>query len=426
MRIAVIGAGCAGLGSAYYLRNSEYEIEIHEQADVIGGLSGSFEWHGFRLDAAPHRFFSRDEQLLEEVLALVPMRKVMRRSKVYLQGKWIQDPVNPVELVFKFFPRSLGLVRDYLFRKPSAEDSFESLVLSRYGAGLNRIFFKPYSEKLFGIPADQISAAWGRRKIRVGGFLDMLKRNTRVYFSHYYYPLEGGYGAICRKLYEGLSAEVRLESKLVGISVEDGGGKYVCHFDHKGKRESREYDMVISSLPITDLAQLFDFDMSLRFRPAKLVYLLINKVRVTPNQWFYFADSEHIINRVAEFKNIASEGFPPDQTVLCCEATSLERFSVDRVIEEMTGQGYIKPQDVLDHRVRTLDYAYPIYHKGYEEELDRVEGFFAQYPRLYRIGRHALFVHKELDEILLDAKHMTKAILAGGDATSWRSPDPDY
>jgi UDP-galactopyranose mutase len=193
MRIGIFGAGIAGLAVAWLLGDSA-DVCVHEASGEIGGLARSFKWHGFNCDLAPHRFFTRDEALLRQVMALVPMRRIERRSGIRLRGHWIQDPVSIIEVLFKCMPLdSTRIVWHYLLRSRQDEDSFEALVLNNYGKGLNDLFFKPYSEKLFGIPASEISPSWGRRKIRVSGFRDLVRRDPRLYFKHFYYPTENGY-----------------------------------------------------------------------------------------------------------------------------------------------------------------------------------------------------------------------------------------
>jgi protoporphyrinogen oxidase len=411
MKIGILGAGIAGLASAYFLRDSFPDIQVHEASHEVGGLARSFRWHGFDCDIAPHRLYTQDHEILEELLALVPMARVRRRSQIYLQGKWIRDPVNAAEMVLKFFPaRSARIVWHYLFRREHGDASFESLVLTRFGAGLNEMFFKPYSEKLFGIPSNEISAEWGRRKIRVAGLRDMVRRQSKLYFKDFYYPQRGGYGAISERLYEAVKNSVRLNSRLV--AVERDGNKYVCRFvDENGASHTTEFDTLVTSLPLNTFARLFGLELNLRFRPARITYLLIDRERVTDNHWFYFADRDFILNRVAEFKNFVNAGLPAGRTVLCCEVTEIENFSVERVVSELTDTGIIKPSDVLDTKVIELDHAYPVYDLGYEGEMLRAQDFFAAHPRVHHVGRHAQFAHKDIDEIFDEAKRVARRIV---------------
>ncbi|MBA3322104.1 MAG: FAD-dependent oxidoreductase [Pyrinomonadaceae bacterium] len=408
MRIGILGAGVAGLSCAYFLRREFPDLQVHEASGHVGGLARSFRWHGFDCDLAPHRLFTSDEALLKELLALLPMNRVTRRSRIFLQGVWIRDPVNAAEMVLKLHPAlSLKIVWHYLFRRRYHRlpvDNFESLILNKFGSGLNELFFKPYSEKLFGIPASEISADWGRRKIRVAGLRDMWRRDTKLYFQDFYYPRRGGYGAICERLHEDVRPLVRLDSKLIAVSQSDGGGVYRCEFATVEGTRIEEFDVLISTLPLPFFAGLLGLDLRLRFRPAKITYLLLNRPRATDNQWFYFADREFIINRVAEFKNFAGDEAPADHTVLCCEVTATEDYSPARVIAELEQAEVLDRREVLDTKIIDLPYAYPIYDHSYDEQTRRARDFFAQHPRIHHVGRQAQFAHRDVDEIFEEAK----------------------
>lgn len=418
MKIGILGAGVAGLSSAYFLRKEFPDLEVHEASGQVGGLARSFRWHGFDCDLAPHRLYTTDEVLLREMLALVPMKRVRRRSRIYLRGKWIRDPVNAAEMVVRFFPRtSLHMVWHYLVRRRQhGEDSFEALVLARFGAGLNELFFKPYSEKLFGIPASEISADWGRRKIRVAGLRDMVRRRSKLYFRDFHYPRAGGYGAISERLYSEVKDCVRLDSRLVGVSPSDGGG-YQCRFaDAAGAERVENFDLLVNTLPLNLFASLFGLDLSLSFRPARITYLLVNRPRVTENHWFYFADRDFMINRVAEFKNFVDDNAPADKTVLCCEVTDLREFSVGRVVSELERAGVLQAGEVIDSKVIEIAHAYPVYDRGYEAQMLRAREFFAAHPRIHHVGRHAQFAHKDVDEIFDAAKRLAGRIVSDRDS----------
>lgn len=412
MRIGILGAGIAGLSAGYFLRDKVEDLQIHEASGHVGGLARSFRWHGFDCDLAPHRLFTNDEELLKEILALVPMEKKRRKSRIFLQGRWIQDPVNAVEMVLKFLPfRSLELVWTYLLHKKHHEENFESMVLSKFGSGLNKMFFKPYSEKLFGIPANEISASWGRRKLRVGGLKDMIRRNSKLYFKYFYYPKKGGYGTICESIHQKVKQYVNLGSRLVAVQPLPENSGYRCRFSRHGSIVEEEFDVLITSLPLSFFAKLLGLDLKLRFRPARLTYFLLNRKHATDNHWFYFADRAYLINRVAEFKNFADNGLPEDKTVICCEVTQVERYSKAKVVAELKSVGILEEGDILDMKTIDIQHAYPIYDVSYEEQMKRSEQFFALHPNIYHVGRHAQFAHKDIDEIFDDAKEVTAQVL---------------
>lgn len=417
MRIGIIGGGIGGLSAAYFLRRTEHEIELHEASDETGGMARSFQWHGFDCDVAPHRLYTDDEDVLNELLALVPMNRLRRTSRIHLQGRWIQDPVNAIEIMAKFLPwRSLQIGWSFLRHPDVGEDSFESMVLSKFGSGLNDLFFKPYSEKLFGIPADQISPEWGRRKLRVSGFKDMIRRNTKLYFKSFYYPVTGGYGTICDALYNAVAGQVRFQSRLLAMEPRPQGG-YRCTFERttgdQVETVEREYDVVISTLPVSQTADFIGESLDLSFRAADIYYLLVDKRQVSDNHWFYLADGKEdfCLNRVSEFRNFSKTQPDVNQTVLCCEVTATELGSEERVIEELARVGLLRPDQVLDTMKIHVPMAYPVYDLASDDEMARMAEIFAERPDLHLLGRNAQFTHRDVDEIYDEARRVVNDIL---------------
>jgi protoporphyrinogen oxidase len=409
MNVGILGGGIAGLAVAWFLGDSA-SVYLHEASEVVGGLARSFKWHGFDCDIGPHRFFTVDEGLLREVQALVPLRRFTRNSRIRLRGRWIRDPVNIFEVLYKFMPiESARILWQYARRPTGGEDSFEALVLKNYGSGLNELFFKPYSEKLLGIPSSEISPSWGRRKIRVSGFRDLVRRDPRLYFRHFYYPAENGYGAIADRLYADVRHTVHLQSRVVAVTPLASGG-YECRFEGAAGSTTDRFDILVSTLPLPELGTLLGCQLRLRFRPMTLLYLLVGVDRVSDCQWCYFADRDVVVNRVAEFKHFGRD-LPQGRTVLCCEITDLDRFSVARVIDELSQADFLPPRaPILDTKIIRLRSAYPIYDRSYDSEIGLARKALAAHPRIYRIGRQAEFEHEDVDEILERAKRLVAAL----------------
>lgn len=413
MRIGILGGGIGGLASAYFLEGSGAEPRVFEASGIIGGLARSFRWHGFDCDIGPHRLYTDDTALLEEIKTLVPLNRLRRKSRIYIRGRWIRDPVNVLDLIVKFFPRvSIGIVLGYLGRKSYPPDHFEHVVLSRFGRGLNQLFFKPYSEKLFGIPADTISANWAQRKLRIGGWKDLVRKSSKLYFDYFHYPKSGGYGAISQGVYERVRERVQLNTPLTAIELLTGGKGYRCSFAVDGKTVTEEFDVIVSTLALPLLGRMLGTEINLRARPARFTYLLLGKPRASDYQWFYFADKDFIINRVSEYKNFGAAGLPEGKTVLCCEVTELDRFSVEEIIRELEVAGILKAGEVEDILTLDVPNAYPLYGLEYDSEIAKAATFFARHPRIFHVGRHAQFAHKDIDEVMGDAKEAARLIRA--------------
>jgi cellulose synthase (UDP-forming) len=416
MRVGVMGAGIGGLTVARLLRDSGHEVTVYEANDHCGGLAASFTWHGVACDFGPHRFLPDDPTIVEEVATLVPLRTVVRSSRIRLRGRWVREPINPIELVFKFLPREgLGLVWHFVTRNRKGPDgNFDEQSLARFGKGLTNLFFRPYSEKLFGIPATEISPGWGRRKLRAAGIKDLLKKRSRLSFSEFWYPARGGYGAIADALEAQVHDRVRYQHRLQSLTPTRSGGYEAEFTTAAGEVVDAEFDVVVSTLPGPLIARMLGTEVELRFRSLDLYYLHIAKPRVTQYHWFYFADGldRSVVNRVTEFTNFGTPSDDPFTTVICCEVTETDMGSLDRVIGELVGAGLIEESDVLDHTVVHVRNAYPIYDLASDDEQPRMTELFARHPNLFHVGRSANFAHEDIDEVYVEARGVVEELRA--------------
>jgi len=317
--------------------------------------------------------------------------------------------------------KALGIAFSYLsavIKRADTGNSFDSYVQAKFGNGLNEIFFQPYAEKLFGIPADKISASWGESKVRVSGVKDMLRRNTKLYFDKFYYPNENGYGAFVDHLYAETADKVSLATELCELSYEEG--IYTAKFENAaGEVEQKEFDIVINTIPVSRLAKAMSYENNLHFRGAKLVYLLVNKPQLMSQQWVYFVDREYPINRMAEFKNFSpasSSNNVAENTVICAEVTDHQRYSDEELVAAVSDQlvslDMLNSDDIIDHKIIPISHAYPVYDLAYEKEKQRLDTLFDAMPNIHFIGRQAQFMHQDIDEIYASAKTIVSGLLA--------------
>ena len=416
MRIAVLGGGISGLSLGWLLKQSGWAPTIFERQSTCGGLARSFQWHGFNCDIAAHRLYTSNKTTLETLSALVPLVCNIRQSKIFIDGKWITDPVNPIELAVKFFPKpGMSFVWDYLNKdsKPNiAAASFDSFTLGKYGQSLTEFFFRPYTEKIFGIPANEISTAWATQKIRVSGVLDMIKRNTKTYFNHFYYPKEGGYGAFCQSLYQKIQDNVRLSTSVKALHVDQDKVVGITYETEAGEK-TEEFDAVVSTLPITILARLLGLPVHLQFQPVSLVYLLMDQERVSPNHWVYFAHKNFLMNRVSEFKNFSDYGVPKDKTVICAEVTMKHPHDniIEKVTHDLDSVDFIQKEKVIDSLLLNEQFGYPIYNRNYEDQLSIAKSKIQGYSNLFLTGRNATFTHMDIDDNFESAKNLHDNLL---------------
>lgn len=410
-QVIVLGAGIAGLSCARHLKQRGVDVLVLEKQPYVGGLARSFDWHGFSCDFAAHRLFSRDEAALEQLTALVPMHEHARRSQIYFNGKWMNDPLDIGQLLLSDNPwRGWRIVRDYFGRPRQLPDSsFANYVIGRYGHELYDYFFRPYTEKLFGINGADISVSWARTKVRLASPFDRFKTSTKKKFKSFYYPKVGGYGAICDTMAAELGDCVRLNSLITDL-WHDGEQITQVVVTQNGQRELLSADFVISTLPLTVTGRLLGHPVDLDYRGVNAVYLWLNKRFASPNHWLYFMDDDIVINRMVEFKQLSATDKPADTTVVCAEVTRDVDNPVEQVIADLCRIGFVTPDEILDAMVHFERFAYPVYRAEYETTVGQTTQALAQWHNLRLVGRAAEFKHREADDNFAEATRVAQAV----------------
>ena len=304
--VIIIGAGPAGLTAAYELLErggAEYAVTVLEESQAFGGISRTVRHNGNRMDIGGHRFFSKDDRVVdwwEKFMPLqgapsmddrilgrdVPLKaggpdpeacdEVMltrrRVSRIYYHKKFFDYPVRMNANTI----RNMGLATtmeagmSYLaataHKRP--EDSLENFYINRFGKKLYSMFFESYTEKLWGRHPREISAAWGAQRVKglsIRAILaDMLRKlrpgkgdKSKVETSlieEFSYPKYGP-GQLWETVAERarqLGADIRLGCRVTGLDVEDGRVKSV-RYEEGGVERAQAADIVISSMPIKDL-----------------------------------------------------------------------------------------------------------------------------------------------------------------------------
>ena len=219
-KVIIIGAGPAGLTAGYELlkeNNKEYDVVILEEDTRIGGISKTVNVDGNRMDLGGHRFFSKDEEIMDFWKELMPLQgelsfddKRLEREKPLEAGgpnpetedrvMLVRDRVSRIYYLKKFFdyPVSLklktftnmGLIRTIkagfsylksLFVKKE-ETSLENFYINRFGKVLYSMFFEKYTEKLWGRHPSQISADWGAQRVKGLSITAVLKDGFKKLF----------------------------------------------------------------------------------------------------------------------------------------------------------------------------------------------------------------------------------------------------
>jgi protoporphyrinogen oxidase len=183
-RVLIIGGGPSGLVATYDLSKRKIPAVCLEADRMVGGISRTIEYKGFRFDVGGHRFFTKIQainDLWQEILGDEFLKRP-RLSRIYYNGKFFNYPLKPMNALLGLgLIASAQILGSYLQAKvvPSAEETtFEQWVTNRFGSKLYNVFFKTYTEKVWGVPCTEIRAEWAAQRIKGLSLYGTQGRNT--------------------------------------------------------------------------------------------------------------------------------------------------------------------------------------------------------------------------------------------------------
>lgn len=453
MRIAVIGAGPAGMTAAYELSKQlgtkVTVLDLYEKSNRVGGLSKSIDLWDQRVDLGPHRFFSQDRSINELWLEVVGDNYdiVNRQTRIYYKKRFFDYPIKAFNAlrglgIFEAVRCVLSYMAERLF--PTRDTStFEGWVTSRFGKRLYTIFFKTYSEKLWGISCSDLDADFAAQRIKKLSLFEAIKNalfqgkgnKHATLVDQFAYPARGT-GAV----YEAMQAQ--MESRGATVYVNTGVEKVLTS---AGKATSIQlengevlpYDHVISTMPISLLVErlpevpnrVMELSKKLTFRNTILVYLKIDRTDLFTDQWLYVHDSSVEVGRVTNFRNwLPSLYGDSNSSILCLEYWCYfddPIWSQDpgelviSATHEIVRTGLVREGDVKEGEVVRLPRCYPVYFRGYSEVMKPVEEYLSSVEGLHVIGRYGAYKYNNQDHSILMGMRVSENILDGAGHNLW-------
>ena len=435
--VVILGAGPAGLTAAYELCNRGVRSTVLEADATVGGIARTESYKGYYYDIGGHRFYSKlgEVNRIWHDLMGDDFIQVPRLSRIRYYDRYFYYPLRPVNAFFGLgVLNSLRVTLSYLHARlfPSLpEESFEQYVVNRFGRRLYNIFFKTYTEKVWGIPCSEIRAEWAAQRIRglsftsavMGALFGAQNSGIRSLLEQFQYPHLGP-GAMwqrCRTDIEGRGAEVLLDSPVVRIA-RDGTRIVGVTALRDGREQTFSGTHYISSLALRDLIERMDPPVpedvrraacGLRYRDFVTVIAIVRRADVFPDNWIYIHTPEIQAGRIQNFKNWSRDMVPdPATTSLGLEYFVSEGDALWSLPDadllalarrELHAMKLAEPHEVLDGKVKRMRKAYPVYDSTYRENLGIVRGYLDSLENFQTVGRNGLHKYNNQDHSMMTA-----------------------
>ncbi len=491
-KILIIGAGPAGLTAGYEIIKKEtYHPIILEQEERLGGISCTIDYKGNRIDIGGHRFFSKSDKVMEWWLAMLPLASEENNIKISYQNqhkivqtdKPVSDATNDQVMLLKnrksriFYKRkffeyplklnfdtlkklgivySIGILVSYLFAKikPIKEEkSLEDFFINRFGKKLYLTFFKDYTEKVWGVPCQQISAEWGKQRIKglsvsktIAHFFkntfssdkdNISQKNTETsLIERFLYPKYGP-GQMWETVAKKITAqqgeiytahqvrEIVLDNKqVIGVKVWDKTLK---------KEKYIACDYLISSMPIKALTKALKIDLppklqkiseGLAYRDFITIGVLFKKLKIEKpdDNWIYVQEPDVKLGRIQIFNNW-SEAMVKDKNTIwlgleyfCYTDDALWKMSdqamIDFALAELVKMDFVAPSDFIDATVVRVPKTYPAYFGTYQD-FPKLSNYLDSIENLFLVGRNGMHKYNNQDHSMLTAMQAVENIHLG-------------
>ena len=444
----ILGGGLTGLSAGCVLSRSGHGLKVLEADSTVGGLSKTISHNGFRFDLGGHRFFTVDERLNDFVKGLMgdELVTVQRSSRIFMKDRLFDYPLRPANAFFGLGPAtSLKIFFDYALEKGKdllydrkEPVSLEDWVIRNFGRKMFDIYFKVYSEKVWGIDCSRISAEWVDRRINGLSLATTIKnaifraggRKIPTLVDEFLYP-KLGIGRLSDRLREEIDRtnEVLPGTRVTRIDHREGQIIGVGAVS-AGEEIYFESDNIISTLPLTHVVRMLrpappdhiiEAASRLRFRDLVVVAVMLDKSRVTDQTWIYIPEKSIPFGRIHEPTNWSLNMAPEGKTLLVIEYFS---FKGDQVwnssddelvrttVDSLERLGFAGRRDVCDSTVVRVPKAYPLFEVGYNELCNEIYDYLAGFENIHLAGRSGMFRYYNMDHALESGMRAAEAVIA--------------
>lgn len=432
--VVILGGGPGGLATGHEFSTKGGRVTVIEKNQYVGGLCRTVQDQGYRFDLGGHRWFTKNEDLNDWFRNLMKdeIVDVPRVSRIYYQGKFFFYPIRFADILKNTGVITIihaGIAFLWAAVKQSVRDqpivTMKQAYEAQFGSKLYDMFFRMYSEKVWGKPCDELSADWVSQRSK-GLSIWTAVRDTVLGSSdklaslidEFMYP-RLGYARIPERMAEDIQAsgsEILLESAVSKIHYH-GPNDFEVFFTNAGQQSSVRGNAVVSTIPLGFLAQILTPACSdevrtaareLEFRDLITVNVRIKRPQVSPDTWVYIQDMDILFGRFHEPKNWSVDMVPDEEhtsLVLECFCSFGDHIwsmpddeIVERCIRDLVDKlGFVESHECEGATVIRTRFAYPVYDLDYFRKLDVINGYLAEFEGLHISGRGGIFRYNNAD-----------------------------
>ncbi|MEY2590923.1 MAG: hypothetical protein QOJ67_2907 [Acidimicrobiaceae bacterium] len=453
--IVIIGAGPAGLTAAYELSKLGVPATVLEADTVVGGISRTVEREGWRFDIGGHRFFTKVKEVEAFWHEILPDEDFLlrpRMSRIYYEGKYYDYPLKAMNALRNLgFIESVRCVLSYVWarlRPPKDQRNLEGWISAQFGARLYQHFFKSYNEKLWGVPAHEISADFAAQRIKnlnlgkaiVNALLP--KRNQTDITSlieEFQYPKYGPgmMWEACRDKVEAAGTEVVMRAPVVRLK-HDGGQVRSVVSTTDGVETEHPCTDVISTMPLPVMLRSMDPPADakalaaadgLSFRDFITVALVVPAEYSFPDNWIYIHSPKVKVGRIQNFGSWSPYLIKEGRTCLGLEFfvfegdefwNSRDEDLIAQGKRELEVLGLVDADKVEAGYVVRMPKAYPVYDEDYRANVDLIRAWLAEHAsNVHPVGRNGMHKYNNQDHSMYTAMLTVENIALGGHHDIW-------
>lgn len=433
-RVAILGGGITGLTCACQLAQNGHEVTVYEKTSQTGGLAGSLVRGDFIFDFGPHEFCTENPLLVALLQDLLGDELLERQKHAaqFFNGRFIDYPLSPLHVIQQLHPvLTARIVGEVLLQRlknlvwSSSDHSFEKWVDSRFGPTLYQTYFRPFTQKVWGIDPDHLDPRTASQRIAFNSVFDYVIKTFSYFFLHQndfssihsplkdkFYYSRGGIGTLTQRLAERcreLGVEFRCGYQVDRLEMKEGKVE-ALHFTN-GERVSG-FDYAVSTMPLSLLLAGLGHpvrELPIRFRSMIFAFLEVPRERMSPYSWIYYPDAEIIFQRSTDFAHLDAGMCPPGQTGVCLEIACFPEDEIwswrdeevlARVRRDLEEVGVLPESVPCKGHVVRKQFIYPIQVIGYLEIVEELLKPVRQLNNLVTTGRQGLYKYCNMNECM--------------------------